>query len=90
VGRRERMPDRPPAGSTGGRPQRRARAPSRHARCSARAAGARRCPRPDSQFRAVAMGREERAPAADGGVAARTAFQPRGRAHAFALNALAA
>jgi len=52
--------------------------------------GARRCPRPDSQFRAVAMGREERAPAADGGVAARTAFQPRGRAHAFALNALAA
>ena len=84
------MPDRPPAGSTGGRPQRRARAPSRHARCSARAAGARRCPRPDSQFRAVAMGREERAPAADGGVAARSAFQPRGREHAFALNALAA
>jgi len=84
------MPAQPAAGSTGGQPQRPVRAPSRHARCSARAAGTRRCPRPDSQFRAVAMGREERAPAADGGVAARSAFQPRGREHAFALNALAA
>ncbi|KAK9830984.1 hypothetical protein WJX81_005397 [Elliptochloris bilobata] len=47
-----------------------------------------RCPRPDSQFRAVAMGREGRPPTVDG-VAARAAFQPRGREHAFALNTLA-
>lgn len=51
---------------------------------------ARRCPRPDSQFKAVAMGREGKPPATDTGVAERAAFQPRGREHAFALNTLAA
>ena len=49
-----------------------------------------RCPRPDSQFKAVAMGREGRAPSADDGVAARAAFQQRGREYAFTLNSLAA
>ena len=49
-----------------------------------------RCSRPDSQFKAVAMGREGRAAGADEGVAVRTAFQPRGSEHAFSLNTLAA
>lgn len=49
-----------------------------------------RCPRPDSQFKAVTMGREGKPPATDTGVAERAAFQPRGREHAFALNTLAA
>lgn len=49
----------------------------------------RRCHRPDSQFRAAAMGREGRPDAADSAVASREAFQPRGREHAFTLNSLA-
>ena len=50
-----------------------------------------RCPRPDSDFKQVAMGRagpEGRAlPGAEAPVAAREHFKPRGQEHGFALNA---